>query len=310
MKALLRLTSSALILFAVFTTTRALIRLLPGDPIDAIIAETGNLSNSDALRADLGLDRPFIPALMIDTRRALHGDFGKSLLSREAVGPLLLTRFCNSLKLALAAFFISLPLSIVLGVKAASHPGGLIDRCCSVFGALSSAIPTLCLGPMLMIVLSIWIPVFQASGDLFLPALTLSTGYTGIWARLIRVRVRETLKHGSANSARARGLPEWKVLLKYGFAPASSALVAYLGTQFGSLLAGSFVCEWIFNWHGMGMLFVQAVQRRDYPIVEGAAFVASSACLLGTWMGDWFEGWIDPRRSVLDVQNPHGRTKS
>ncbi len=108
--------------------------------------------------------------------------------------------------------------------------------------------------------------------------------------------MREVLENGSAQGARARGLPEWKILVKYGLAPASGSMIAYLGTQTGALLAGTFVTETIFNWPGMGTLMVDAVLIRDYPIVEITAFVTASFCVCGTLLGDLLRLRVDPRR--------------
>ena len=109
--------------------------------------------------------------------------------------------------------------------------------------------------------------------------------------------MRETLTLGAATGARARGLAEPRVLLKYGLAPASGALLAYLGTQFGSLLAGAFVTEVLFNWRGLGSMLIEAVLKRDYPIVEAGTFVAASASFAGTLLGDWAQQVVDPRLS-------------
>ena len=147
-----------------------------------------------------------------------------------------------------------------------------------------------------MYVLAVALPLFPVSGGLALPALTLSIPFSGLWSRLIRERVSETLRLGAAPGARARGIPEWRVVIKYGLAPASGSLLAYLGTQFGALLGGAFVTEAIFDWPGLGSLLVDSVLRRDYPLVEAAVFAAAAASLLGSLFGDWAQTWIDPRR--------------
>ena len=133
------------------------------------------------------------------------------------------------------------------------------------------------------------------SRRLSLTRATLALVFSGLWCRLIRSRVRETLQFGAAQGARARGIPEWKVTLKYGLAPASGALLAFLGTQAGGLLAGAFVVETIFDWPGMGSLLIESVLRRDYPVVEGAVFLAAFASLAGSALGDWLQASLDPR---------------
>jgi ABC-type dipeptide/oligopeptide/nickel transport system permease component len=168
------------------------------------------------------------------------------------------------------------------------------DRFCDFHGAVAAAIPTAWSGPALMVVFCVWIPLFPIGHHWALPAITLALSFTGFWSQLLRARIRETLAEGFADPARARGVPEWKVILKYGLAPAAGALAAYLGTQIGALLGGAFITEYIFDWRGMGTLLIDSVLKRDYPIVEAAVFFTAFFSLLGTALGDWAQ-------SVLEV---------
>lgn len=289
-----RLLSFIMIVFVVFVATRAIVRALPGDPLETLIAESGTSIPREVLRAQFNLDQPFVVALVHDLRNAIRGDFGRSLFSRQPIGPVLLNRFLHTALLTVVAMALSLAISLWLGIMAAAKQGSWIDHFCTIYGALGAALPTSWIGPILIIVFAVWIPVFPVGGHLALPAVTLAFGFSSLWARLIRERVRDTLRFGSAPGARARGVPEWKVLLKYGLVPASGALVAYIGTQVGGLLAGAFVIEVIFDWKGMGTLLVDGVLRRDYPVVESATFVTAFVCLLGTFVGDFLQRVIGP----------------
>jgi peptide/nickel transport system permease protein len=212
---------------------------------------------------------------------------------------LIRSRFINTLYLSCFSFFIAISLSLVIGLKAAQTPGGLADRFCSFFGAVTGALPTPWIGPMLIILFAVWLPIFPLGENVLLPAITLSLGLAGVWSRLIRKRVRDSLAVGPAQSARARGLPEWRVTLKYGLAPVSGMLVAYIGSQLGFLLAGAFITETIFDWRGLGSLWVSAVLRRDYPVIEAATFVAAATTLLGIALGDGLRSLIDRREEKL-----------
>lgn len=288
-----------LILLVLFCASRALIRALPGDPLDTLVAETGTSVPREALASELGLDRPFLESLSHDFARAVRGDFGRSIISREPVAPILQERFKNTLVLTLAALSLALLVSVALGLLAAPSPGSRADRFCTFYGSLNAALPMPWKGPILIYLLAVVIPLFEIGYSLSLPALALSLGFSGLWSRLIRERVRETLGAGAAPGARARGVPEWKVLLKYGLAPCAGSLLAYLGTQLGALLSGAFVAEVIFDWPGMGSLLVEAVLRRDYPVVESCVFLGAAVALLGTLLGDWAQNLADPRLEKL-----------
>lgn len=284
------------ILLAVFALSRALVRALPGDPVETLLSETGSSIAPEALRAELGLDRPFLQAAASDLGRALRGDLGRSILSKEPIAPLLGRSLLRSAALTLAGLALGLLASLVLGVSAAAAPATRrsrwADRLCTLHGALAAAMPAPWIGPILMYALAVRLPLFPIGNHLALPAFTLAIGFSGFWARLIRERVRETLRFGAATGARARGLPEWKVLLKYGLAPASGSLLGYLGTQLGALLAGAFVIEVIFDWPGMGALLVDSVLRRDYPVVEAAVFAGAALALLGNALGDGMQAAV------------------
>lgn len=291
----LRVLNLILLILVIFAATRALVRALPGDPLETLIAESGTALPVETVRHELGLDRPFLPALAQDVRELLHGQMGLSLMSKKPVAPVLGARTLATLQLVLLAATLSLLVSVPLGTYAAARPSGRLDKFCSLWGALAAALPTPWIGPLLLVTFTVWIPLFPVGGHLVLPALALSFSVSGLWSRLVRERVREVLQNGSAPGARARGIPEWRVLLKFAFVPGAGALSAYLGTQLGSLFVGAFIIEIIFDWKGLGSLLVDAVLKRDYPVIEAATFVSASATLLGTFAGDCLQRWIDPR---------------
>lgn len=304
LKFLTRLLGLAITLIAVFTLSRALVRALPGDPIQTLIEETGTQVATDELRARLGLDKPFFTSVAYDLSRALHGDLGRSVLSGAPVAPELAKRFTATLKLAFSALILGLTVSLILGVSACAYPGSSLaavcDKVCSVYGAFSAALPTAWTGPILLYFLAVAIPIFPLGGHIALPTLTISVSMAGVWSRLVRAQVRESLGRGGmfgpAASARARGVSEWVIALKYGLAPASGPLLAFLGTQGGALLGGAFISEIVFDWPGIGSYLVEAVLARDYPIVEAAIVVTASAALAGTALGDFAHDLVSPYR--------------
>ncbi|MBY0471158.1 ABC transporter permease [bacterium] len=297
-ESLARLGSFLLLCLVVFVGSRALIRFLPGNPIDTIIAETGTSLSADALEKELGLDRPFLTATLEDAGNALRGDLGTSIHTKLPITPVLLERVKNSAILTLTALFFGALFSLTIGLLAARVPNGFWHRFSSVYGALLSALPTSWIGPMILWVLGVKLGWFPVSHHLALPAFTLALAMTGIWSRLIRERVRDTLFLEAAQAARARGLSEFRILLKYGLAPVSGALLAYLGTQIGTLLGGAFITEVIFDWPGMGALLVDSILKRDYPLIEASVFAAAVFSLFGSWLGDWIQSRVDPRLRI------------
>jgi peptide/nickel transport system permease protein len=294
-----RLCASLVVVALVFVASRALVRALPGDPLETALGETGTSLPVERVRKELGLDVPFGAALVRDARRAFHGDLGVSLISRRPVAPLLAQGLYRTALLASLSLTFALGIALALGLSAAGigdeRKRRRADRLCLAYGALVSALPTPWIGPMLMLVFCVWIPILPTGGNILLPAITLALGFAGLWARLLRDRVGETLRLPATAAARARGVPEWKVVVKYGLAPCAGALLAYLGTQAGGLIAGAFVTEAIFNWHGMGLLLVDAVLKRDYPVVEWGVFATGLASLAGNAAGDTLQRWADPR---------------
>jgi ABC-type dipeptide/oligopeptide/nickel transport system permease component len=305
-----RLLATALLILLVFVASRALIHWLPGDPLDTLLAETGTHLSRDFLRHELKLDQPFLTATWHQLLDALHGDWGISILTKKPIAPVLLERSLRTLLLALVTLPTALSIALLLSffsIFQFDRPWGArfrdqIDALCTFHTAMAAALPTPWLAPILAYLLAVQFQLFPLGHHLALPVITLCIPYSGLWARLIRERIRETLSQssdagssGAAQAARARGLSEWKVILKYGLAPASGSLLAYLGTQFGALLTGAFVAEVVFDWRGLGSLLIDAVLKRDYPVVEGAVFVTGSFAILGTVLGDWLQWRVDPR---------------
>jgi peptide/nickel transport system permease protein len=293
---------SVLSMGLVFILSRSIIRFLPGNPIETLIAESGTFMDPEVLLKELNLDQPFWISLWIDFQNFIQGDWGKSLLSGLPIRPIFLERLENTLLLAAASILFSLVFSLALGLLSASKNQSFLSRAtdsfCSGFGALAAALPVPWIGPIFLYLLAVQFPLFPPQGHWFLPALTLSVGYAGVWSRLIRERVREVLQSDMTRSARSRGVSEFWITLKYGLAPASSALLGHFGTQLGGILAGAFITETIFQWPGLGLLFIEAVLARDYLVVEVCVFFTGSFSIFGVFLGDLLKQWADPRQKT------------
>jgi peptide/nickel transport system permease protein len=292
-------------LFGAVTLVFVIIHVVPGDPVEAMLGETATSADKAALARDLGLDRP----LWIQYARFLtglaSGDLGRSLYNQGSVVELILRRIPATLELTLAAMTIALLISFPLGVAAAARRGSAADRFALLFSLMGLAMPNFWLGPLLMIVFSIelgWLPVSGRGGiaHLLLPALTLGTAMAAILTRMVRSGLIETIHEDYIRTARAKGVSERRVWIKHALRNSLTSVVTIVGLQFGSLLAGAVVTETIFSWPGLGRLTLQAIQTRDYPLVQGCVLAIAISYLAINFLTDILYRVVDPRISYED----------
>jgi peptide/nickel transport system permease protein len=277
-----------------------LIHLVPGDPIEVMLGETASSTDKESLRRELGLDQPLGAQYVDFLTRLVAGDLGHSLYEKGNVSDLILARFPATLELTLAAMAVALLIAFPLGILAAVYRGSWIDRLSLSFSLLGLAMPNFWLGPLLMIIFAIelgWLPVSGRGGlsHLILPSLTLGTAMAAILTRMIRSGLLEVIHEDYIQTARAKGLSERKVWLKHALRNALLSVVTIMGLQFGSLLTGSIITETIFTWPGIGRLTVQAIQTRDYPLVQGCILVIAFSYLVVNLLTDIFYRVVDPR---------------
>jgi len=287
--------SLLLLIGLVFIGSRLLIRALPGDPIETIIAESGSSIPIEQLKEEFGLHLPWYQSLTHDLREiVLNGNWGFSLQSREPVSELLIRHAQNTWILGSSAFALGILLSMTLASGAALGIRWL-DRLCTLHSAFMGALPTPWLGPILAYILAVQIPIFEITGAIGLPLLLLTLNLSAFWSRLLRSRLKSEMHSDVARYARAKGLRESKILIKHALAPSLGFFLAYFGTQLGQILAGSVITEILFDWPGLGTLFIQSVLARDYPLVEGCIFLTGTLILVFTRIGDTLHALWDPR---------------
>ena len=289
-------------LLGAMTLVFLLIHLVPGDPVEVMLGETANAADKQELRRSLGLDLPVLEQYRVFLLNLLKGDLGNSLYEPARVAQMIRLRFPATFELALSAMVAALLISFPLAIFAAIYRGRWPDRCALVFSLLGLSLPNFWLGPLLMIVFSIqlgWAPVSGRGGlsHLWLPALTLGLGMAAILTRLLRAGLLQTIQEDFVRTARAKGLAESRVWLKHMLRNALFSVVTIMSLQFGSLLAGSLITETIFSWPGIGRLTVQAIQTRDYPVVQGCVLVIAVSYLLISLFTDLLYKLVDPRVS-------------
>lgn len=279
-----------------------LIHLIPGDPVEIMLGETASAVDKEGLRRSLGLDRPLAAQYRSFLVNLVSGDLGRSLHEPASVGTIIGARLPATLQLAGFAMIAAILISFPLAVLAARYRGGWLDRAALAFSLVGLSLPNFWLGPLLMIVFSIqlgWTPVSGRGGvgHLVLPAVTLGLGMSAILVRILRTSLLQVIHQDFVQTARAKGLPEKQVWLKHVLRNALLSVVTILSLQFGGLLAGSLITETIFSWPGIGRLTVQAIQTRDYPLVQGCVLVIAVSYILINFATDLLYRIIDPRVS-------------
>ena len=288
------------ILFGVSTLVFFIIHFVPGDPIDILMGETALDVNKEILRKALHLDKPLMVQYGYYLAGLIHGDLGVSLITNKPVLSTILSRYPATMQLSLAAMIIAVMIAIPLGVLAAVKKYSIIDNGSMFISLLGVSMPTFWLGPLLIVLFSIQFDILPVSGrdgitHIILPALTLGTALAGILTRMTRSSLLEVITNDYVRTARAKGMRESRVIFKHALMNALIPIITVLGLQFGVLLAGSIITESIFAWPGIGREIVTALQKRDYPMVQGCVLFISFTYVIVNLLTDIMYSIIDPR---------------
>lgn len=295
-----RLTALVPVALGVVTLTFALVHLVPGDPVVAMLGDYAAPADVQALRHELGLDRPLWRQYVAFLYGLAHGDLGESISQREPVSRLIRERYPATVELAVAGLAAAILIAFPLGLVAGADPGGPADMGAMGFAILGISVPHLYLGPLLMIVFSLdlgWLPLTGRGGlsHLILPALTLGAALAAILARMLRQSLVEVSDADYMRTARAKGLSRPRALIGHGLRNALTPVVTLLGLEAGALLTGSIVTEIIFSWPGLGRLMITAINNRDYPLVQGCVLVFALSYVAVNLATDLLYSAIDPR---------------
>jgi peptide/nickel transport system permease protein len=287
-------------LFGALTLVFVLIHLIPGDPVEVMLGESATAADKEELRRRLGLDKPLSAQYRSFLIKLAAGDLGRSLYEQASVADIIRARLPATLELASCAMIAAILVSFPLATLAATRRGRWADRCALFFSLFGLSLPNFWLGPLLMIIFSIqldWAPVSGRGGlsHLFLPALTLALGMAAILTRILRASLLQVMHEDYVRTARAKGLSERQVWLKHTLRNALLSVLTIMSLQFGNLLAGSLITETIFSWPGIGRLTVQAIQTRDYPLVQGCVLVIAVSYVLVNFFTDLLYKLVDPR---------------
>jgi peptide/nickel transport system permease protein len=301
-----RLATLVPLMFVITSVIFFLVHLIPGDPARIMVGgQRISQANLQNIRHAYRLDRPVVVQYGLWVRDLAHGDLGRSYRQRTEVRTLILERLPLTMKLGLYSFIISLLIAVPLGIISAVKRNTWIDVAASVFALVGASSPVFFTAILLILLFGYklaWLPALGA-GDggfdelkhLLLPSLTLGISLAAITTRITRSAMVEALTQDYIETARAKGLPARVVVLKHALRNALVPIITVAGLQFGFLLVGAVLVEQTFGLGGLGSLLVDAVQVRDYPVVQGATIFLAAVFITINLVVDVLYGVIDPR---------------
>ncbi|MCC7280815.1 MAG: ABC transporter permease [Acetobacteraceae bacterium] len=286
-----------------------MIYAVPGGPAGMILGENATAEQVAALHRELGLDQPILSQYWIWLSGALGGNMGRSIFSHQPVASLIAERLPATLQLGLFAILVGLALGMPVAIVSAIRPDGWVDRLLAGWSALALGVPTFWLGILLILLFAVdlrllpsasaHVPFYQDPlamlRNLLLPALTLGTYVSGIFARFLRASLLEQLSADYVRTARAKGLPERDVIGSHALRNALLPFVTVVGLMTANFIGGAVVTEAVFTYPGLGQLLVQAISTRDYPLIQGCILVIMVIYMIANIVVDVIYAYIDPR---------------
>jgi peptide/nickel transport system permease protein len=303
-----RLASTVLVMGIVAVFVFLLLHLSPGDPAAIIAGDNATAEQIQGIRKQLGLDDPLPVQFFRWVAAVLQGDLGISIFSNEPVAKLISQRIEPTLSLALTTLIVAVTLAVSFGVLAAWKVGTWVDRSLMVLSVIGFSVPVFVVGYMLIYVFSInlrWLPVQgyspidQGFGPwierLVLPSIALGLAYVALIARITRTSMLEVLAEDYIRTARAKGVANHSMLLKHALKNAGVPIVTVIGIGVALLIGGVVITETVFNIPGVGRLVVDAISKRDYPIIQGVILIFSGVYVLVNLLVDMSYTLLDPR---------------
>ena len=304
-----RLIGAALVMLAVATLVFFMLRLVPGDPIAAMLADAGSPEAREAMIHRLGLDRPVWVQYGKWFWNMLHGDMGASIYgSNQPVSKIISEALPRTLSLALLAFLVAIVIAVPAGIISATRKNSTTDNVVSVVAFIGLSMPDFWLAILLIIVFAAnlqWLPAigYEPISEgfwpwlrhLILPAIAVGTRFSAIIARMIRSSMLEVLQADYMRVAASKGLADRALMLRHAFPNALIPVVTVIGIAFALLISGAVVVENVFAIKGLGRVLIQGILNRDYPVVQGAVLVVSAIFVFSNLIVDLLYALIDPR---------------
>lgn len=291
----------------------SLLYITPGDPVLLMLGsgDTQSVSQEqyDAVKAELGLDKPFFERYMDFITGAVTGDLGTSYITGEDVFDTVMMRMPATLILTVASVLVGLLVAVPLGILAAAKHNSIWDSLATFLATIGVSLPKFWFGLVLIIYLSLRLKIFPSQGiayidrdglgaflsHLFLPAVSLGLGLAATQTRMIRSSMLEVLNQDYIRFAKSKGFKDKIVIIRHAFKNAMIPVVTVLGSEIGALLGGAVVTETIFSWPGVGRLAMNSIARRDYPMIQGNTLILCAIFLLINLFVDIIYAWLNPR---------------
>jgi len=298
---LFRIFESLPTILGVVTLVFFLLHLVPGDPVDALLGENAMAADKEVLRKSMHLDQPLWSQYTQYIGGIAQGDWGKSIISQREIWSLITERLPATAMLAGSSLLLALLLALPLGALAARFAGKSQDKAAMTFSLLGVSIPNFWLGPMLMLLFSVmlgWLPVsgMEASGSLVLPTITLGTALAAVLSRMARASWLDSMQTDAIRTARAMGVSERALWWKHSARMTAIPVVTMFALQMGAVLGGAVITETVFDWPGLGLLTIEAIQGRDYPLVQGCVLLIALFYVSANLLADLLNLWLDPRQ--------------
>jgi peptide/nickel transport system permease protein/oligopeptide transport system permease protein len=295
-----RFIAALVTLFGITLIVFAILRMLPGDPARVIAGLLATEEDVARLRVALGLDQPMLIQYANFLGNLLRGDLGISARTSQPVLDEVLARLPATMQLAIVSMAIAALIGIPVGVIAATRRNSLLDYVLSIITLFGVSMPVYWLGLMLIVIFAVNLQMLPAAGNenltsLILPSLTLAAFSIALIARMTRSSMLEVLHQDYVRTARAKGLRERGVIFRHALQNAFIPVITVLGLQFGTLLGGAVLTESVFGWPGIGLLMLDSIFARDYPVVQGVVFIFAALFIGLNVAVDVVYAYIDPR---------------
>ena len=295
-----RIGISLLTLFFVITIVFFIIHLIPGDPVQLMLGEGAQQGDIIKLREELGLNKPLTTQYYLFIKNLFTANLGESLVKNRTVSSLLLSRIPSTFYLALGGMLVAILIAFPLGIFSSKKANSLFDKITTGVSVFGIAVPNFVLGPLLIIIFSIYLGLFPVSGDtslshFILPSLTLGTGLAAILIRIIKASLEEEKKKNYIENLKIIGMPEKELWFFHILKNAMIPIITVLALQFGALLTGTIITETVFSIQGIGTLLIESIKARDYPVVQGLIIFISSVYITTNLIADLLYMIFDPR---------------